>query len=127
MIENKAQDKNVLDGPLESCCNDPVTGFFRDGYCRTNKQDFGRHVVCAIMTQEFLEFSRFKGNDLTTPAPEFGFAGLLPGDGWCLCANRWYEAYKEGKAPQVRLGATHKSALEIIPLEALKSHARDLM
>ena len=108
------QDKNVMDGPLESCCMDPVTGFFRDGHCRTDDYDFGRHVVCAIMTQDFLEFSRSKGNDLTTPIPEFGFPGLAPGNSWCLCANRWKEAYEAGKAPQVRLAATHKKALEIV-------------
>ena len=126
-FSKESQDKNVLDGPLECCCLDPVTGFFRDGHCRTDDQDFGRHVVCAIMTQEFLEYSRSKGNDLMTPVPEYGFPGLKPGDSWCLCATRWREAYTAGKAPQIKLAATHKSALDIIPLEALKAHARDLM
>lgn len=121
------QDKNVLDGPLASCCFDPATGYFRDGHCRADGQDFGRHVVCAIMTQEFLEFSRARGNDLITPRPEFDFPGLVPGNSWCLCANRWREAFQAGKAPPVRLAATHKKALKIVPLEALKSCARDLM
>jgi len=128
MIEAKHNsDSNVLGGPLECCCMDPVTGYFRDGHCRTDSQDFGRHVVCAIMTEEFLEFSSARGNDLITPVPEFGFPGLVPGNRWCLCANRWREAFEAGMAPPVRLAATHEKALEIVSLEALKAHARDLM
>lgn len=117
---------NVFDEPLESCSEDPLTGFFRDGCCNTSKQDGGSHTVCAVLTREFLEFSREQGNDLTTPRPEFGFPGLKPGDRWCLCASRWYEAEQHGAAPRVYLQATHRRALERVPLEKLKSYALDL-
>jgi uncharacterized protein (DUF2237 family) len=106
--------RNVLGGPLKSCCTSPVTGFYRDGYCRTGPQDAGTHVVCAKVTAEFLEFTKSKGNDLS--------AVVKPGDKWCLCAGRWLEAYKAGKAPPVILDATHESALQYIPKEALISH-----
>lgn len=119
-------DCNVLGTPLESCCTELSTGFYRDGYCRTGKQDHGVHTVCAIMTREFLEFSRSRGNDLMTPVPAYRFPGLRPGDSWCLCASRWREAYEAGVAPRVKLAATHKKSLEIIALDALRSHAVDL-
>lgn len=115
--------KNVLGGKLQLCCSDPVTGFFRDGYCNTGKQDVGTHVVCAIVTQEFLDYTLSKGNDLSTPRPEFDFPGLKPGDGWCLCVSRWKEAYDAGCAPSVKLDATHEKALDFVSLQALKAHA----
>lgn len=111
---------NVLGDELQSCSLDPVTGFFRNGCCDTCEQDHGSHTVCAIMTAEFLAFSKAAGNDLSTPRPEFGFNGLKPGDQWCLCASRFVEAYQEGKAPRVRLQSTHRKALEIVPMEALR-------
>lgn len=114
--------KNVLGTPLQLCCTDPMTGFYRDGICNTGRDDFGTHVVCAVMTAEFLDFTRNRGNDLCTPRPEYRFPGLKPGDGWCLCALRWKEAYDAGVAPLVRLASTHEKALEFIPLEALESH-----
>lgn len=120
MSQNK---KNVLGTPLESCCFAPKTGFFRDGYCRTDERDRGRHVVCAEMTESFLRFTKEQGNDLSTPRSEFDFPGLKPGDRWCLCALRWKEAWEEGMAPSVILEACEETALEVIPLEALKSHA----
>ena len=117
--------KNVLGGPLESCSHDPVTGFFRDGCCNTSDDDHGSHTVCAVLTAEFLEFSAARGNDLSTPMPQYGFPGLKPGDQWCLCAGRWLEAYEAGLAPRVKLAATHERALELCPLEALRAHAVD--
>lgn len=118
--------KNVLGGPLTVCSDDPVTGFFRTGCCHTGPQDQGVHTVCAIMTADFLAFSKRSGNDLSTPHPEFGFAGLKPGDRWCLCAARWKDAYDAGKAPKLVLAATHERTLTIVPLDALKAHAVDL-
>ena len=118
--------KNVLGGALQSCCHDPVTGFYRDGFCRTGDDDLGRHTVCAVMTDEFLAFSKARGNDLSTPMPAFGFPGLSAGDQWCLCAARWQEAFEAGMAPKVRLTATEASTLEICRLEDLKRHAVDL-
>ncbi|MBD3663952.1 DUF2237 family protein [Sulfitobacter aestuariivivens] len=114
---------NVLDTSLVLCGTDPVTGFFRDGHCNTCAADQGSHTVCAVMTAEFLAFSKYVGNDLSTPRPEFGFDGLDPGDAWCLCASRFLQAADEGCAPQVHLEATHKRALDIVPLEVLKAHA----
>lgn len=114
---------NVLGEPLLPCSMTPRTGFFRDGCCNTSDADVGCHTVCAVMTQEFLAFSRSRGNDLTTPRPEFDFPGLKPGDRWCLCAGRWLEAYRAGCAPRVVLAATHQRALEIVALEDLRSHA----
>lgn len=116
---------NVLGGTLECCCKAPVTGFYRDGYCRTGAHDHGVHVVCARMTDDFLRFSALRGNDLSTPRPEFGFAGLKPGDKWCLCVERWKEALEAGMAPPVVLAATHQSALEFVDLADLKAHAVD--
>jgi uncharacterized protein (DUF2237 family) len=118
--------RNVLGGTLESCCTSPMTGFYRTGRCETGPQDVGRHVVCAQVTAEFLAFSKAKGNDLSTPAPDFGFPGLQPGDKWCICAARWKEALASGVAPPVVLGATHEAALEIVALADLKRHALDL-
>ena len=115
--------RNVLGGPLRACSYDPVTGFFRDGCCRTRGEDMGRHVVCARMTQAFLDFSRSRGNDLSTPHPEWRFPGLKPGDRWCLCVHRWREAWEAGVAPPVSLEATHEQALEVVTLDMLKSAA----
>ena len=117
--------ENVLGGPLETCCTDPMTGWFRDGKCRTEAQDLGRHVVCVEATREFLEFSRRQGNDLMTPLPHLGFPGVKPGDRWCLCAARWQEALAAGLAPPVVLASTDKSALEVCSLDDLKAHAID--
>ena len=111
---------NVLGAPLQPCSTDPLTGFFRDGACNTCAEDAGSHTVCAEMTAEFLAFSKYVGNDLSTPRPEFNFAGLKPGDQWCLCAGRFLQAHDEGCAPKVNLAATHERALEIVPLETLK-------
>ncbi|WP_172293029.1 DUF2237 family protein [Pseudoruegeria sp. HB172150] len=111
--------KNVLDLPLEPCSTEPLTGFFRNGHCDTCEEDHGSHTVCAVMTAEFLAYSKYVGNDLSTPRPEFGFAGLKPGDHWCLCASRFMQAHDEGCAPRVNLGATHKRALDIVPLQVL--------
>lgn len=115
--------RNVLGGPLKACGSHPVTGFFRDGCCNTGPQDRGMHTVCAVMTRDFLAFSMSRGNDLSTPRPEFDFPGLRPGDRWCLCAARWLEAFEAGLAPGVDLAATHLTTLDIVPLEALKAHA----
>jgi uncharacterized protein (DUF2237 family) len=111
---------NVLGKPLECCCDDPKTGFFRDGYCQTDDHDFGRHVVCAIVSQDFLDFSLEKGNDLITPRLDSSFPGLKENDSWCLCAMRWREAYQAGCAPKIDLEATDVKALEFIPLDVLK-------
>ncbi len=118
--------RNVLGEKLELCSIDPVTGFFRDGCCNTSSEDFGSHTVCAVMTAEFLEFSKARGNDLSTPLPQFGFPGLKPGDRWCLCAPRWQEAFAAGQAPRVVLRATHEGALEHCALADLKRLAIDL-
>ena len=118
--------RNVLGGPLASCSESPVTGFFRNGCCDTSAEDFGSHTVCAVMTAEFLAFSRAAGNDLSTPVPQFGFPGLKPGDRWCLCAPRWQEALDAGKAPRVVLTATHEGALQYCDLKDLKRFAVDL-
>jgi hypothetical protein len=118
--------RNVLGGPLATCCTAPLTGFYRDGSCHTGPQDIGTHVVCAQVTPEFLEFSVARGNDLVTPVPQFHFPGLNPGDKWCLCALRWKEALDAGVAPPVVLAATHEKALEFVSLEDLKRHAVDL-
>jgi uncharacterized protein (DUF2237 family) len=111
---------NVLGETLILCGTNPVTGFFRDGHCNTCAADQGSHTVCAVMTAEFLAFSKYVGNDLSTPRPEYGFMGLKPGDRWCLCASRFLQAHEEGCAPKVNLAATHKRALEIVPLEVLE-------
>ena len=115
--------RNVLGTPLQVCGLDPATGFFRTGCCETGPDDLGRHVVCAVMTQGFLDYTVAKGNDLVTPRPEWGFPGLRPGDRWCLCATRWLEADQDGVAPPVVLEATHEAALQIVPLERLTAHS----
>jgi len=117
---------NVFGETIESCSDRPVTGFFRDGCCNTSDQDLGSHTVCVEVTREFLEFSRFRGNDLSTPMPEFQFPGLKPGDRWCLCAARWLEAHEAGMAPRVVLKSTHERALEIVPMKVLRGFAIDL-
>lgn len=113
---------NVLGGALQVCGLDPVTGFFRDGHCNTCAQDQGSHTVCAVMTDEFLAFSKYVGNDLSTPRPEYHFAGLKAGDAWCLCAARFLQAHEEGCAPRVNLQATHQKALDIVPLDVLQQY-----
>ena len=118
--------KNVLGDPVEICSIAPMTGFYRDGCCNTGREDVGSHTVCVVMTAEFLEFSKSRGNDLSTPAPQFGFRGLKPGDRWCLCAPRWQEAFEAGQAPRVVLRATQEGALEYCELADLKRFAIDL-
>jgi len=119
-------DRNVLGGELEPCGTDPVTGFYRDGCCKTGLDDLGNHTVCAVVSKEFLEHQTKAGNDLVTPRAEFGFPGLQPGDRWCVCAARWQEAYEAGAAPPVVLAATHVRALEVVELDALRRHAADV-
>lgn len=118
--------RNVFGEPIATCSLAPLTGFFRDGCCHTGPEDIGSHTVCAVMTEEFLAFSRSAGNDLSTPQPEIGFPGLKPGDRWCLCAIRWQEALDAGYPPRVVLSATHERTLEIVELEDLKRYAIDL-
>lgn len=117
--------KNVLGGPLAPCSNSPLTGFYRDGCCNTGIEDRASHTICALVTAEFLIFSRSMGNDLVTPRPESSFPGLKPGDRWCLCASRWEEAFLVGVAPPVVLAATHERALDVLEIEELKAHAVD--
>lgn len=118
-----SNEHNVLGGTLKPCCTFPMTGFYRDGHCRTGADDIGKHVVCIQVTEEFLAYSKEAGNDLSTPHPELDFPGLIPGDQWCLCALRWVEALEAGAAPKVILSATSEAALEDIDLEDLKKHA----
>lgn len=113
---------NVLNEPLQSCCTAPMTGYFRDGYCRTTADDYGTHTVCAIVTKAFLEYSALKGNDLMTPIPQWNFPGLKPGDKWCLCISRWLQAEKAGKAPYIILEATHIKSLAYTNLKTLKKY-----
>ena len=119
-------ERNVLGGELQTCSTDPLTGFTREGCCTTGPEDVGSHTICAVMTQEFLEHQRATGNDLVTPRPEYRFPGLVPGDGWCVVAARWGQAYLAGAAAPVVLGATHERALEVVPLEWLREHAVDV-
>ncbi|MFV0245803.1 MAG: DUF2237 family protein [Qingshengfaniella sp.] len=121
----KAPSLNVRGAPLAPCSTDPLTGFFRDGCCNTGPQDAGSHTVCVIVTEEFLAYSKYLGNDLSTPRPEFRFPGLNPGDSWCLCASRFLQACNEGVPPRVRLAATHEHALDVVPLELLERFAVD--
>ena len=114
---------NVLGGALEACSCAPMTGWFRDGHCRTDPSDLGQHSICCVMSERFLNYSKAQGNDLSTPMPDFGFPGLKPGDCWCVCAPRWKQAYDDGMAPPVRLEATEHTALQVIPLDILKTHA----
>lgn len=122
----KEASVNVLGKALETCSTAPVTGFFRNGCCDTGPMDRGVHTVCALMTDDFLAMSKYLGNDLSTPRPEFGFAGLKAGDQWCLCAARFLQAHEEGAAPKVRLAATHIRTLDIVPLSILRQYAVDL-
>jgi len=115
--------KKVLGGELKSCCTDPITGFYRDGYCRTGADDTGRHTACIIATDEFLEYSKSVGNDLSTPMPQYAFPGVKDGDKWCLCVTRWQQAFEDGMAPRVVLESTHESALKVCRLDDLKAHA----
>jgi len=117
--------KNVLGGELKSCCTDPMTGFYRDGFCRTGADDTGRHTVCILATDDFLAYSKSVGNDLSTPMPQYAFPGLSEGDKWCLCMLRWREALAAGMAPLVFLEATHEAALTVVSLEDLKKYAID--
>jgi uncharacterized protein (DUF2237 family) len=117
---------NVFEEDLLSCSEEPLTGFFRDGCCNTSDQDYGSHTVCVEVSADFLEYSRFRGNDLSSAVPEFGFPGLSPGDRWCLCAERWLEAHQQKMAPRVFLQRTHLKALEIVPLSLLREYAADL-
>ena len=119
--------QNVFGEPIELCCNDPLTGFYRDGHCNTGPNDLGAHTVCALMTDEFLEYSASAGNDLSTPRPEFNFPGLVAGNRWCLCAMRWEQAHRAGKAPKLYLKATNIVTLRAIPLDILKPYALDLV
>jgi hypothetical protein len=123
---SEEQQKNVFGEPIASCSDAPVTGFYRNGCCDTGPEDVGSHTVCAIMTDEFLAYTKSVGNDLSTPIPAYGFPGLKAGDRWCLCAARWKQAFDAGAAPRVVLSATNEAALEIVPLEALKRYAIDL-
>ena len=125
MPDDRLPSRNVLGGMLEPCSIAPVTGFYRNGCCDTGPSDRGMHTVCAVMTDEFLALSKYLGNDLSTPRPEFGFAGLKAGDRWCLCAGRFLQAHEEAAAPKVRLEATHLATLEIVPLEVLSGYALD--
>ena len=118
--------KNVFGESLQSCSTQPLTGFYRDGCCNTGEEDVGLHVICTIVTQEFLEFSTSRGNDLQTPMPVAGFPGLKPGDRWCLCADRWREAAEAGAPPKVVLAATHEAVLEVVSLQDLRLHALDV-
>ncbi len=122
---HKPKPKNVLGGELKSCCTDPMTGFYRDGFCKTGINDVGSHTVCVEATNEFLEFSKSRGNDLMTPRPEFNFPGVKDGDKWCLCATRWREALEAGVAPKVILEACHEASLRYVSLEDLKNHKLD--
>lgn len=119
-------DRNVLGGPLEACGSDPVTGFFRDGCCHTGPEDLGSHTICAVVTSEFLEHQQRIGNDLSTPMPQYGFPGLVPGDRWCVTAANWLRAHHDGAAAYVVLASTHERALAVVPLEALQEHAVDV-
>jgi uncharacterized protein (DUF2237 family) len=119
----RAPSINVLGGLLQICSARPLTGFFRDGCCNTGQEDHGLHTVCVVMTEPFLAFSKAQGNDLSTPMPQYGFAGLKPGDRWCLCAARWKEAFDAGQAPDVVLEATHVVTLQVVSLDNLKKHA----
>ena len=117
------KQQNVFGEPLKSCCTNPLTGFYRDGFCHTDPTDRGMHTVCVQITWDFLEYSKIRGNDLSTPKPEFNFPGLKEGDHWCLCASRWLEAYRAGVAPKVNLSGTNVETLAIVPLHILKEHS----
>ena len=120
------KQENVFGEEIESCCQNPITGFFRDGFCHTDERDEGVHTICVSMTEDFLEFSKSRGNDLSTPRPEFNFPGVKEGDSWCLCAERWAEAYELNKAPKLYINKTNIRTLDIVPLELLKKFALDV-
>lgn len=120
------EPRNVLGGPLQECSSEPVTGFYRDGCCNTGPEDFGVHTVCTVLSADFLAHQKAVGNDLSTPRPEYGFSGMAPGDRWCVCASRWWQAYEAGAAAPVVLAATHVRTLRLIPLEALREYAADI-
>jgi len=122
----EGKQKNVFGETIRTCCENPITGFFRDGFCHTDERDEGIHTVCVSVTKDFLEFSLSRGNDLSTPRPEFGFPGLKEGDSWCLCAERWVEAYEADKAPKLFLKKTNHRTLDIVSMELLKDFAIDL-
>jgi uncharacterized protein (DUF2237 family) len=119
-------ERNVLGEPLQSCSNDPLTGFYRDGCCRTGPGDLGSHTICAVVSDEFLEYQQSIGNDLSTPVPEYEFPGLAPGDRWCVTAHNWLRAHEDGVAAFVVLASTHERALEVVPLEVLERYAVDV-
>ncbi|MDH6197279.1 uncharacterized protein (DUF2237 family) [Mycobacterium frederiksbergense] len=119
-------DRNVLGGPLQECGTDPLTGFYRDGCCSTGDDDLGRHTICAVVTAEFLEHQRSIGNDLSTPAPQFLFPGLMPGDRWCVTAVNWLRAHQDGQAAPVVLASTHERTLDVVPIEVLRQYAVDV-
>ena len=122
---HRPKPKNVLGTELKSCCTDPMTGFYRDGYCNTGVDDTGRHTVCIVATDEFLAYSKSVGNDLSTPMPQYGFPGVKDGDKWCLCVERWQQALEDDMAPQVDLAATHEKALDVVRLEDLRRYAAE--
>jgi uncharacterized protein (DUF2237 family) len=122
----RVSDRNVLGGELEPCGTEPLTGFYRDGYCTTGPEDLGSHTICAVVSAEFLEHQRGIGNDLSTPRPEFGFAGLTPGDRWCVTALNWARAYQDGVAAPVVLASTNEAVLRVVPIEALREHGVDV-
>ena len=125
-MTSEGKQNNVFGETIRICCENPITGFFRDGFCHTDERDEGIHTVCVSVTKDFLEFSLSRGNDLSTPRPEFGFPGLKEGDSWCLCAERWVEAYEADKAPKLFLKKTNHRTLDIVPMELLKDFAIDL-
>ena len=122
---HKQPTKNVFDANLQNCSTNPLTGFYRDGYCNSGPMDAGLHLVCTRMTKDFLRYSKSKGNDLSTPRPESAFPGLKPGDNWCVCVTRWKEAFEEGVAPPLILSATNKKALDHVPIQILKKYSID--
>ncbi len=126
MSSDPSDERNVLGGPLESCGTDPMTGFYRDGNCSSGPEDIGLHTVCAVVSTEFLAMQRELGNDLSTPRPEYGFPGLVPGDRWCVTAVNWLRAHRDGAAAYVVLASTHERALDLVPLDALREHAVDV-
>lgn len=126
MTDAPREERNVLGGPLEPCGTDPVTGFYRDGCCSTGPEDRGSHTLCAVVTQEFLEHQRSIGNDLTSPAPQYRFPGLVPGDRWCVTAVNWLRAHRDGAAAPLVLASTNEAALEIVPLEVMQQYAVDV-
>lgn len=123
--KGKEESLNIYGQPLAHCCSDPLTGYYRNGFCQTGPQDTGTHVVCAVLTEEFLQFSKSRGNDLITPRPEWSFPGLKAGDKWCLCATRWTEALEAGVAPKIDLNATHIKMLEFIDQEILEQYSAE--